>query len=71
MPLLLMLAGRDRIIDNRRVLDFYERVPSADKTLIEYPDAAHTLKFEPDPQPYFADLAEWLERRRSSRLGAR
>jgi alpha-beta hydrolase superfamily lysophospholipase len=60
MPLLLMLAGRDRIIDNRRVLDFCERSPSAHKTLIEYANAAHTLEFEPDPQPYFADLARWI-----------
>jgi alpha-beta hydrolase superfamily lysophospholipase len=60
MPVLLMLAGRDRIIDNRRVRGFYERVPSVHKTLREFPNAAHTLEFEPDPQPYFADLAAWL-----------
>ncbi len=59
-PLLLMLAGRDRIIDNRRVRDFYTRVASENKSLIEYPSAAHTLEFEPDPQPYFNDLANWI-----------
>jgi alpha-beta hydrolase superfamily lysophospholipase len=60
MPLLLMLSGRDRIIDNRRVLDFYRRVSSAKKTLIEYPSAAHTLEFEPDPKPYFSKLSDWI-----------
>jgi acylglycerol lipase len=60
MPLLLMLAGRDRIIDNLRVLKFYQRVMGAKKTLIEYPTAAHTLEFEPDPEPYFNDLSDWL-----------
>ncbi|MCI0335529.1 MAG: lysophospholipase [Planctomycetes bacterium] len=59
-PLLLMLAGRDRIIDNRRVRDFFARVASENKSLIEYPSAAHTLEFEPDPQPYFNDLANWI-----------
>jgi alpha-beta hydrolase superfamily lysophospholipase len=69
MPLLLMLAGRDQIIDNRRVVDFYERVPNGNKTIIEYPNAAHTLEFEPDPQPYFVELIGWL-RAISSRFGA-
>ena len=62
MPILLMLAGCDRIIDNRRVRRFYTRVLSDNKTLIEYPEAAHTLEFEPDPQPYFNDLANWIGR---------
>jgi acylglycerol lipase len=60
MPLLLMLAGRDRIIDNGHVRDFYDRAPSVNKTLIEYPNAGHTLEFEPDPQPYFEDLGNWI-----------
>jgi pimeloyl-ACP methyl ester carboxylesterase len=60
MPLLLMLVGRDRIIDNARVRGFYDQLPSVRKTLMEYPDATHTLEFEPDPQPYFKDLAKWI-----------
>jgi acylglycerol lipase len=60
MPLLLMLAGRDRIIDNRRTRDFFAHSTGVKKTLIEYPNAAHTLEFEPDPLPYFADLADWI-----------
>jgi alpha-beta hydrolase superfamily lysophospholipase len=70
MPMLLMLAGRDRIIDNRRVRQWYEHVPSDEKSLIEYSNAAHTLEFEPDPQSYFTDLAAWLCET-SSRFGAR
>jgi hypothetical protein len=27
---------------------------------VEYPGAAHTLEFEPDPLPYFADLTNWI-----------
>lgn len=60
MPVLLMLAGRDRIIDNGRVRNFYDQLSSTRKTLIEYPDAAHTLEFETDPQPYFTELVRWL-----------
>lgn len=61
-PALLMLAGRDRICDNRRTGRFFRQLASADKTFIEYPNAAHTLEFELDPQPYFHDLAGWVGR---------
>jgi acylglycerol lipase len=59
MPLLLVLAGRDRIVDNARTRAFFNRTGSRVRTLIEYPNAAHTLEFETEPEPYFADLASW------------
>lgn len=62
MPVLLMLAGQDRIVDNRRTRQFFAEVAGRQKTQIEYPGAAHTLEFEPDPMPYFTDLAEWIGR---------
>lgn len=60
MPVLLMLAGRDRIIDNARVRDFYARIPGDQNTLLEYPDATHTLEFEPNPAQYLNDLTRWI-----------
>jgi alpha-beta hydrolase superfamily lysophospholipase len=61
-PTLMMLAGRDRIVHRRRSDRFYDRLAAARKALIEYPNAAHTLEFEPDPQPYFEDLTIWIGR---------
>jgi alpha-beta hydrolase superfamily lysophospholipase len=60
-PLRVFLAGHDRIIDNHRTRDCVRRLRWADRLLIEYPEAHHTLEFEPDPEPYFADLQEWPE----------
>jgi alpha-beta hydrolase superfamily lysophospholipase len=62
VPTLLMLAGRDRIIDNARTRAWFEQLASADREVIEYPEAHHTLEFEPDPAPLFADLDRWLGR---------
>lgn len=59
-PLLLMLAGRDEIIDNAATRSLFERLQQAQRTLIEYPEARHTLEFEPDPGPFIADLIAWL-----------
>ena len=59
-PVLLMMAGRDRIIDNERTKALFERLATLDRTLKVYPNAAHTLEFEPDRKAIFADLIEWL-----------
>jgi alpha-beta hydrolase superfamily lysophospholipase len=67
VPTLLLLAGRDRIIDNARTRRFVNRF-AAPARIIEYPEACHTLEFEPEPQVYLSDLLNWLHtlpRRRS------
>jgi alpha-beta hydrolase superfamily lysophospholipase len=60
-PVLLMLAGHDRIVDNARTLAYFHRLASPDKQVIEYPEAHHTLEFEPDPTRYARDLIAWLD----------
>jgi acylglycerol lipase len=59
-PTLLMLAGQDRIVDNARTLEYFDRIAAREKTLISYPEAHHTLEFEPDPSRYADDLIRWL-----------
>jgi acylglycerol lipase len=61
-PALLMLAGHDRIVDNRRTLDYFHKLASADRQVIDYPEGHHTLEFEPDPSRYALDLVAWLDR---------
>jgi acylglycerol lipase len=60
-PALLMLAGQDRIVDNDRTRAYFDRLASRPKTLIEYPEAHHTLEFEPDPSRYARDLIGWID----------
>jgi acylglycerol lipase len=60
-PALLMLAGQDRIVDNARTLAYFRRLASPDRRVIEYPEAHHTLEFEPDPARYARDLIGWLD----------
>jgi alpha-beta hydrolase superfamily lysophospholipase len=62
IPVLLMLAERDRIIDNRRTRQFVERFGCTDKTIVEYAGAEHTLEFEPKPDIFIGELLHWLER---------
>lgn len=62
MPALLVLAGRDRMVKSLLTRDYFAALASQDKTLLEYHTAAHTLEFEPDPQPFFGDLTAWIDR---------
>lgn len=62
VPTLLMLAGQDRIISNEQTRQYVEKFPTEDRQIIEYPEAHHTLEFEPDPGVYRRDLIAWLER---------
>lgn len=66
-PTLLMLAGRDRIVDNDRTKRYFARVAAPDRQIIEYPEGCHTLEFDPDPARYADDLIDWLRPRMSGR----
>ena len=59
-PIHLLLAGRDRIIDNEPTRRWFRSLPSPDRRLTEYPDAEHTIEFESDPAAFFHDLTAWL-----------
>jgi len=58
---LLMLADRDRIINNPKTLDYWDRIASSQKQVIRYPEGHHTLEFDADPSQYARDLAAWLD----------
>jgi alpha-beta hydrolase superfamily lysophospholipase len=62
VPVLLLLAGKDRIINNVRTRRYVARFAAPDEEVIEYPEAHHTLEFEPDPDVFVRDLLRWLDR---------
>jgi alpha-beta hydrolase superfamily lysophospholipase len=60
-PLLVMLAGRDCIVDNRSTRGWLSRLPADQSLCIEWPQAAHTLEFEPNRAEVFQVLLDGLE----------
>lgn len=60
LPTLLQLAGRDRIVENADLRQYFERFPTTSKRLIEYPNAEHTLEFEPNAKAIAQDAADFL-----------
>ena len=60
-PVLLMLAGKDRILDNAATRKLMARFNRARRiSIIDYPDAEHTLEFEGEGHPWTGDLRDWL-----------
>lgn len=58
-PTLMLLAGRDKIINNEGLRAFYARL-ACPKEIVFFADAHHTLEFEPRPDAYFDRLAAWI-----------
>jgi len=57
----VLLATRDRIIDNTRTASVVEHL-TAGRAVVKQFDSAHVLEFQADPQPFYAALAEALAR---------
>ncbi len=69
-PVLMMQAGRDQIIDNVASKRLFDRMTNAKKTYLQYPEARHTLEFEPKPDCFIDDLLDWLETVPRTGIGA-
>ncbi|HEV3146090.1 MAG TPA: alpha/beta fold hydrolase [Gemmataceae bacterium] len=61
VPVLLQLAGKDQIIHNAQTRRFLGRFGSRYVRIFEYPEAEHTLEFEPPPQTHLDDLCAWID----------
>jgi alpha-beta hydrolase superfamily lysophospholipase len=59
LPILLFLAGKDRIIDNDGVQTLLRRGGQASLRIIEYADQTHSIQFDA-PQRMVADVVSWL-----------
>lgn len=59
-PVLFMLSGQDQIVDNSATRAYFERFPTRQKKMVQYPNARHTLEFEPNRDQIVADYVDWL-----------
>ncbi|MBX3439892.1 MAG: alpha/beta fold hydrolase [Planctomycetaceae bacterium] len=61
VPRLALLAGQDEIVDVPRTRLLLTQIPQNSLRVIEYPDARHTLEFEPDRDRFVDDMIQWIE----------
>jgi alpha-beta hydrolase superfamily lysophospholipase len=63
LPLLLMQAGLDNVVDPRATARFAEQVGAADCTYRLYPESRHELLHDVSRDQVMADLIAWLSAR--------
>ena len=63
MPVLLLLADHDRIINNAYTRKFALSFPSQSIRVIDYLNSSHTLEFEGESHPFIDDIVHWCEQR--------
>ncbi len=61
LPVLVLQAGADVIVDVRAVRQWFAQVPARDKELRIFADSAHSLDFDANPEEYRQCLSGWIE----------
>ncbi len=61
VPVHLLLAGEEHIVDNARTVAFLEDVDWPQTTISRHEQARHSLEFEGDSQVYYNQLARFLD----------
>jgi alpha-beta hydrolase superfamily lysophospholipase len=59
-PLLFLIPGQDRLVDQAKSLAYFERLEVPGKRLKTYPDSFHEPMNDLDKDQFFADLRDWL-----------
>ncbi len=61
VPIHLMLAADERIIDNEKTREFVRDLRRPHSVITEYRNSRHTLEFDPDRAQFLDDLVRWSE----------
>jgi alpha-beta hydrolase superfamily lysophospholipase len=62
-PILMLIGGQDPVVSPQSNRQFYDRLGSADKTLLLYPKMLHEPINELGREQVFDDLTRWIELR--------
>lgn len=62
LPVLVMQAGRDEIVDLPAIENWFSRLSAKDKTFKLFPWMAHSLDFDSKAEEYIATLTNWINK---------
>jgi acylglycerol lipase len=63
LPVLVCLPGEDRMIDSTYTREFFERIDSPDKKLVEYEGHFHALLLDVGRERVLGEIADWIRER--------
>lgn len=62
IPTLIIQGLQDKVLDPQCAKKLYDSIETEDKEIRLFPDAYHTLFFDPDSPQVFKAVVDWLER---------
>ena len=65
IPVLMLLARDDRVVNNAEVKNWFDRVASKDKSLKAYEGTCHAIEFEGEATGLAEDICKWINERKS------
>jgi len=66
IPLLVLLAGEDQIVDTDRSFQVFSKLKLKEKEIKIYPTMRHTLEFEEENNLFFEDVTRWVTQRKQA-----
>lgn len=63
VPVLFMLAGKDKLTDPGMARKIFKRLGADDRKIVEYPDMYHSLTIDFGKEHVFGDILGWLKQR--------
>lgn len=66
VPVFIQLAGDERVVSSEAIQNFFDRLKSTQKKMIEYPDMRHEVFNEIGRERVFRDLIDWINSHQSS-----
>ncbi len=66
LPVLVLLAGHDEIVDNEKIREWFKRLESGDKKIKVFGDLRHIIPFEDNIEPVINFITDWTKTREMS-----
>ena len=66
LPIVVLLAEHDEIVDNRRAKEWFRKLESNDKAIKVFDDFCHVMPFEDKCEPLVRFITDWIRERKPS-----
>ena len=66
VPVTVLLAGYDEIVDNEKVKEWFKKLESSDKTIKVFDDLHHVMPFEDNIDSLIDFITDWIKERELS-----
>ena len=66
LPVVVLLAGHDEIVDNERVKKWFSGILSRDKAMRVFDGSYHVMPFEEDITPLVDCINDWVKEKEMS-----